>query len=436
MTGPGEMAARQGELLFPWVKPYYAEPLVLASGEGSWVRDAAGREYLDLFSGILTTSLGHCHPEVNRAAAEQMARLGHTSTLYVTEPQLRFAEGLRGIAPGALRSGRAAFTNSGTEAVETAIMAACRFTGRSEVVALRFGYSGRSLLATGLTAHAAWRPLEGRVTGLVHARAPYTYRSPLGPGASDEEQTDFFIQDLVETIETTTSGRPAAFFAETIQGVGGYLVPPPGYLARAAEVIRSYGGLYIADEVQAGLGRTGTHWWGFEHWDVEPDVMVMAKGIANGFPVGATLARADIAEAWPGPSISTYGGNPVCMAAARATLDVMVREGVPGRARDRGEELGRGLAAIGARHPWVGEVRGMGLMWALELVEDPDTREPDPARARAVLEAARDEALLIGLGGQRGHVLRIGPSLLVSEDETAAGLRRLERALQRVEAAG
>lgn len=432
MVDPRSVTQRHRDVLFPWVKPYYPEPLVLERGEGCRVWDAEGREYLDLFAGILTTSLGHCHPEVNRRMAEQASRLGHTSTLYVTEPQIRVAERLVELSPGPL--GRVCFTNSGTEAVEAAITAACRFTGRSEVVALRHAYSGRSLLATGLTAHASWRPLEARIPGIVHARAPYTYRSPLGPDATDEEQTEFFIQDLIEVIETTTTGRPAAFFAETVQGVGGYIVPPRGYLTRAAQVIRDYGGLYIADEVQAGFGRTGGRWFGIEHWEVEPDIMVLAKGIANGVPVGATLARSEIAEAWPGPSISTYGGNPVSMAATEATIDVMIREDVPTRAQARGDEMAAGLQALADRYAWIGDARGMGLMRALEIVTDPETRAPDPDRARAILEAARQEGLLVGLGGLKGHVVRLGPSLLVSEAEVAEGLDRLERALARVEA--
>ncbi|MFQ5690342.1 MAG: aspartate aminotransferase family protein [Gemmatimonadota bacterium] len=414
-----------GEFLFPWVRPYYKEPIVLAEGEGVRVRDTEGREYLDLFSGILTTSVGHRHPEVLARVTEQMNRLGHTSTLYVTENQIEVARRLAEITPGALK--RACFTNSGTEAVESAIMAARIFTGRTEVVALRLGYSGRSELATNLTAHAAWRPLPASAAGIVHARSPYPYRCPLGCGGGSRA-TDFFIDDLVEVIETTTTRKPAALFAETIQGVGGYIVPPPDYFARAAEVIRSYGGLFICDEVQAGFGRTGGKWFGIEHWGVEPDLMVMAKGIANGFPVGATVARDEIAEAWRGPSISTFGGNPVCMAAASATLEVMVREEVPARSAARGAQLRAGLEALAAEHEWMGEVRGMGLMQAIEVVENRETKRPAPGIARRLLEATREEGVLIGLGGLHGHVVRMGPSMLITEAEIDEGLERLGRA--------
>lgn len=426
------LVAAHREHLFPWVKPYYEEPLALVEGEGVRVRDAGGRTYLDLFAGILTTSIGHCHPAVVESVRDQVGRLGHTSTLYVTENQVEVARRLAEITPDGLA--RACFTNSGTEAVESAVMAARIATGRSEIVALRHAYSGRSLLATGITAHAAWRPLPASIPGIAHARSPYPYRCPLGPEC-DEACTDFFIDDLVETIETTTSGRPAALIIEPVQGVGGFIVPPSGYLRRAAEVIRGYGGLLIADEVQTGFGRTGDRWFAVEHEEVTPDVMIMAKGIANGFPVGATVATEEVAGAWTAASISTYGGNPVSMAAAAATLDVMVRENVPARAAARGARLRAGLEQLRDAHEWIGDVRGMGLMQALELVEDRESRAPAPGRARHLLEAARAEGLLIGLGGLRGNVIRFGPSMLISEAEIDEGLERLARACRRAEEA-
>ncbi len=427
-TRATEMTAAHREYLFPWVRPYYAEPIALSEGEGVWVRDVDGREYLDLFAGILTTSIGHGHPSVQGAVRRQMAKLGHTSTLYVTEGQIELAKRLENITPGALKS--ACFTNSGTEAVESAITVARLFTGRSEIVALRLAYSGRSLLATHLTAQAAWRPLPGTVAGVVHARSPYPFRSPVGSGP---ECSDFFIDDLVEVIETTTTGQPAALFAETIQGVGGYIVPPPDYFGRAAEVIRSYGGLLIIDEVQTGFGRTGDKWFGIEHWGVEPDVMVMAKGVANGFPVGVTVTRPEIAEAWQGPAISTYGGNPVCMAAANATLDVMAEEDVPARSARRGDQLRAGLERLREQFAWIGEARGLGLMQALELVTDRAAKTPDTDRAARLLEATKEEGLLVGRGGLHGQVIRIGPSMLITEGEVDEGLERLARACRRVD---
>lgn len=425
-----EVIHGHGTHVFPAVKPYYREPIVIVEANGMDVLAADGRQYLDFFAGILTTSIGHCHPEVVSRVQEQVARLGHTSTLYLTENQISVARRLAELTPG--RLGRCFFTNSGTEAIETAILAACQYTGRSEIIALRHAYSGRSVLATNLTAHGSWRPIASSVAGIKHAIAPYRYRSPFGE-QSDEEAAESFARDIEDVILTTTSGKPAAFIAETIQGVGGYIVPPPGYFQRAAEIIRSHGGLLIIDEVQTGFGRTGEKWFGIEHWGVEPDIMVMAKGIANGFPVGVTITTDEIAQAWTAKTISTYGGNPVSMAAADATLEVMVREDVPQRCAIRGEQLRSGLDELYSRHEWIGEVRGMGLMQALELVEDRRRKEPSPRRALALLEAAKEEGLLIGVGGLHGQVIRVGPSMLVTEQQVADALERLERACARVD---
>jgi 4-aminobutyrate aminotransferase-like enzyme len=427
-ASPAEVRRGSAEFLFPCETRLYDEPLVLARGEGTWVEDADGRTYLDLFSGILTTSVGHCHPEVVERVQAQVATLGHTSTLYVTENEVRMAERLASITPGRLN--RTFFTNSGTEAIETAVILACVHTGRTDIIALRYGYSGRSIMATNLTANGAWRPVASSLAPVKHTLSPYPYRCPFKQPC-DASCVDAFARDLEEVIVTTTGGRPAAFLAETIQGVAGYVVPPHGYFQRAAEIIRKYGGLLIIDEVQAGFGRTGK-WFGIEHWDVEPDIMVMAKGIANGFPVGATVTRAEIAASWTAKTISTFGGNPVAMASALATHEVMVREDVPARAAERGAQLRAGLDALQKEHAWIGDVRGMGLMQALELVEDPKTKVPSPGRAKALLEATKAEGLLIGVGGTNGHVIRMGPSLLISEEEVADAIGRMQRACARV----
>ncbi len=417
------------EFLFPCAPPYYQEPLVLVDAQGVTMVDSEGREYLDLFSGILTTALGHCHPEVVEHVQHQLGTLGHTSTLYITENQVELARRLAAITPGRLN--KTFFTNSGTEAVETAITVARLYTGRSEIIALRHGYSGRSILATNLTGHSGWRPLPSSVAGIKHVMAPYPYRCPF-QSPCDNSCIDAFGRDLEEAIVTTTNGKPAAFIAETILGLGGYIVPPPGYFQRAAEIIRQYGGVFICDEVQAGFGRTGNKWFGIEHWDVEPDIMVMAKGIANGFPVGATVTRDEIADSWKAKTISTFGGNPVAMAAGIITNEIMVREDVPTRAAERGAQLRAGLESLQQKHDWIGDVRGMGLLQGLELVEDRQTKEPSPDKAKQLMEATKEERLLIGVGGLHSQVVRIGPSLLITEDELADALERLGRACSRV----
>ncbi|MFC1660483.1 aspartate aminotransferase family protein [Gemmatimonadota bacterium] len=428
-TTSAEIVQGQRDYLLPAMLHMYSEPLALVEGDGVRVWDGDGKEYLDLFSGILTTSIGHCHPRIIERVTDQMSRLGHVSTLYATDVQVEAARRLSEIAPGKLR--RTFFTNSGSEAIDTALMMASVHTGRSEIVALRMAYHGRSMLATNVTAHAVWRPLATQVAGIHHALPPYQYRCPFKQPC-DDSCAEAFARDVEQVIQTATNGQPAAFIAETIQGVTGYVVPPQGYFPRVAEIIRGVGGVLIIDEVQAGFARAGRKWFAIEHFGVEPDIMVMAKGIAGGFPVGATITTDEIAASWTGKTISTFGGNPICMAAMCATLEVMVEEDVPARAEARGRQLQEGLLALQAQHSWIGDIRGMGLMQAMEIVVDPAGKTPDPARTNAILEASREEGLLLGQGGTKGQVIRIGPSLLVTEAEIAEGLEKLGRACKMV----
>ena len=417
------------EFLLPGMLHLYEEPLVLVEGNGVRVKDPEGREYLDLFAGILTTSVGHCNPRVEDATIAQMRKLGHVSTLYGHEMHVEAARKIADIAPGALR--RTFFSNSGTEAIETALMMACLATGRTEIIALRVGYHGRSFMATSVTAHSGWRPLATPVAGIKHAKSPNLYRCPFKTPC-DDTCVDKFVDDLEEVIVTTTNGRPAAFIAETVMGVAGYVVPPPGYFEKAAEVIRHYGGLLVIDEVQAGFGRCGEHWFGIQHHGVEPDIMVMAKGIANGAPVGATVTTDEIAHRWQGKHISTFGGNPVSMAAMCATQDELRDHNAPHNASARGAQLRTALEEMQTRHPWMGDVRGMGLMQAIEIVKDPVSKDPDLDRTKKLMEASREEGVLIGLGGLHGTVVRIGPSLLITEEEMAEGIEKLGRAIDKV----
>jgi 4-aminobutyrate aminotransferase len=272
----------------------------------------------------------------------------------------------------------------------------------------------------------AWTPLGASVPWIKHALAPYCYRCAFGP--PHDRCAERYAQDVEEIILTLTNGKPAAFFAETILGAGGYIVPPPGYFKLVADIVRKHGGLFISDEVQAGFGRTGGKWFGIEHSGVEPDIMVMAKTVAGGMPVGATIARDEVAAAWQGKTISTFGGNPVCMTAMDATLEIMQRENVPQRSAERGQQLRAGLDQLAQRHQWIGDVRGMGMMQAMELVEDRASKTPSPTKAAALLEACRNQGLLLGTGGLYGHVIRIAPQMLMTESEIADGLDRLARA--------
>ncbi len=416
------------EFLFPCVVTYYKEPLAIARGEGCRVSDQEGREYLDYFGGILTVSLAHCQPDVVEATSKQLHTLGHVSTLYPLEGQVRVAERLAAMTPGKLK--KSFFTNSGTEADETAVMLAKIHTGQHEIVALRHGYSGRAHLSIALCGHSSWKPLPPGIAGITHAPAPYCYRCPYGQTYPSCDLR--CAHDLEEVILTQTTGRPAAFLAEPVQGVGGFIVPPKEYFQIAVEIVRKHGALFICDEVQTGFGRTGDKWCGIEHFGVEPEIMTFAKGIANGMPVGATIATDEVANSFTGLSISTFGGNPVCMAATEASFDVMEREDVPRRCAERGAQLREHLLAMKDKFPFIGDVRGMGLMLAIELVEDRKTKEPAPAKTNALMEASKRHGLLLGKGGLYGNTIRFAPPMLISEDEIAEGNRRLEAALAEV----
>jgi 4-aminobutyrate aminotransferase-like enzyme len=416
-----EARRKHKEYLLPAVANYYAEPLVLESGKGTRVKDVDGREYLDFFGGILTVSIGHCDERVGAAIRAQVERLGHVSSLYPVLPAVELAERLARITPGRLT--KTIFNASGTEADDTAVVLAQVYTGALEIVALRHGYSGRGTLAQSLTGHAAWRAIPSQVAGVKHAMAPYCYRCPLGltyPSCGVK-----CADDLDELIRTTTTGKIAGFIAEPILGVGGFITPPPEYFEKAVAIVRKHGGVFICDEVQTGFGRTGRYMFGIQHWGVAPDIMTMAKGIANGMPLAACIATPEIADAFQKLTISTFGGNPVSCAAANATLEIIERENLPVRVERTGERLRAGLEELKRRFPkTIGDVRGKGLMQALELVVDEagGDRTPNPSAVARLFEETKKRGLLIGKGGLAGNSLRISPPLTVSEAEVDEAL--------------
>ncbi|MBI4475979.1 MAG: aspartate aminotransferase family protein [Acidobacteria bacterium] len=421
--------AKHRQYMFPGVIQYYEEPLVPAEGKGRRLRDAEGREYLDFFGGILTVSIGHADDRVNAAIRAQIDRFSHVSSLYPTLPVVELAEKLARIAPG--RLSQTYFTASGTEADETGVMMAQLSTGHTEIVALRHGYSGRSMLAQSLTAHAPWRPLTTQVPGVKHALSPYCYRCPLKleyPSCGVA-----CAKDLEELIRTTTSGRIAGFIAEPIQGVGGFITPPPEYFEIAVGIIRKFGGVFICDEVQTGFGRTGGKWWGIEHYHVQPEILTTAKGVANGLPLGVTMATPEIAAALKALTISTFGGNPVSTAAANATIDIMEQENLPGNAQAMGARLRDGLDGLKRKYPGtMGDVRGKGLMQGVELVEDETIKNRTPAKAltNRLFEETKKRGLLIGKGGLEGNCLRISPALTVTADEVDEAVSLLDDSLK------
>jgi 4-aminobutyrate aminotransferase len=400
------------EFLFPAVANYYQDPIALTHGEGEYVWDDKGDKYLDCFGGVLTVSIGHANPRVNAAWKDQVDKIAHTSTLYANEPQSDLAEKLAEISPGKLK--KSFFTNSGTEADDTAILAAKLATGNQEIIVLRHSYAGRSATALASVGHKSWRPIASQVPGIVHAPAPYCYRCPLkleypscGVACAD---------DVEDIINTTTTGSIAAFMAETILGVGGFIIPPKEYFQKVVEIARRHGGLFISDEVQAAWGRTGDKWFGIEHWGVEPDIMTSAKGMGNGVPIGWTIATPEVADAFPGLTFSTFGGNPVSCAVGLAVINVIEEDDLKTNARVVGDYLKQRLLELQEKHPIIGDVRGMGLMLGIELVKDRKTKEPNPEAVLRVFEETKRQGVLIGKGGLYGNVIRTGLMLNTSTD--------------------
>lgn len=407
-----EAVRKHKEFLFPAVATYYEEPIALVKGEGEYVWDGDGNRYLDCFGGVLTVSVGHANPRVNEAVIEQNRTIQHTSALYVNENQSNLAEKLAAITPGDLK--KSFFTSSGTEADDTAIMAAKLATGRQEIVVLRHSYSGRSATALSAVGHSNWRPLPAQVAGIVHAMAPYCYRCPFK--MTPDNCGAACANDVKDVIQTTTSGEIAAFMAEPILGVGGFIVPPAGYFERVEEIVRKHGGLMIADEVQTGWGRTGDKWFGIEHWNVRPDIITSAKGMANGIPIGWTIATPDVADKFPGLTFATFGGNPVSTAAALAVIKIIEDDDLRTNARIVGGYLREKLEELKDKYLIIGDVRGMGLMQGIELVHDRTTKEPAPDAVLKVFEETKRRGVLIGKGGLYGNVIRTGMMLNSTKD--------------------
>lgn len=410
---------------------YYTEPLPLDRGEDCYVWDVEGNRYLDFFAGILTTSVGHNNPHVNKRIHEQVDKLLHTSTLYPHRNHAELGERLAEITPEGLDTFY--FGTSGTDADETAVLLAKVHTGHAEVIALRHGYSGKSPLGMALTGQSTWRMGGPQVVGIRHALNPYCYRCPLKleyPSCGVA-----CAQDVEDVIRTTTGGRVAAFLAEPIQGVGGFITPPPEYFAIVQEIVHRYGGLMIIDEVQTAFGRTGEHWFAIERSGIVPDVLTMAKGIANGLPLSATVTTQEIADSMKGAglTISTFGGNPVCTAAALGTLDALHEQAPPSRTQDVGSHLRAGLDRLQEKYPLIGDVRGFGLMQGIEMVTDRGTKEPAAKHVGALFEITRQLGLLIGKGGLYGNCLRIAPPLTATKEHVDEALEKLDYAFARVQ---
>jgi 4-aminobutyrate aminotransferase len=427
-----ELLARHRAVIPNWVGVYYDQPIEIVSGKGCRVTDAQGRGYLDFFAGILTNMLGYDVPEVRDAVERQIATgVVHTSTLYLIRGQVELAEKIARLS--GIENAKVFFTNSGTEANETALLAALTARGANQVLAMRGSYHGRSFGAVSVTGNAAWK-----MSGLSPFGTHYLHGADRHLAAYAGLSDADYIKACTDDLRALLSGgiHPAdvgCLIAEPVQGVGGFTMPPDGLLAAYQEVLDEHGILLISDEVQTGWGRTGEHFWGISAHGITPDAMTFAKGLGNGFAIGGVVARGDLLDGIRGNGISTFGGNPVATAAGNATLDYLLSHDLQHNAAVTGNLIISGLRETGNTLPVVGDVRGKGLMFAVDLVE-PGSRKPSPALAGRALEAARERGLLIGKGGLYGSTLRMAPPLTLSEAEAKEGLQLLTDALTAVNA--
>jgi len=423
-----EVVRKHKEYIWPAVTNYYQKPLVADHASMQYLWDIEGNKYLDFFGGIVTIGVGHCNPKVTAKINAQVNKLQHTSTLFPNEAIVALAEKIAQITPGKLQ--KSFFTSSGTEANEAAILLA-RMVGPSyDVVALRHAYAGSSMLAKAVTAQSPWRKSGVISVGVSHAINPYCYRCPLHLTYPDCNVA--CANDVENLIQTGTSGSIAAFIAEPIQGVGGFITPPPEYFKIVYRIVKQYGGLFISDEVQTGWGRTGKKWFGIEQWEVTPDIITSAKSMANGVPVGLTVTTAELADKFQGLTISTFGGNPVTSVAARAVIEVIEEENLLENTHVVGGYFRKKLEELQQKYPLIGDVRGMGMMQALELVKDRQTKEPAAAEATQLMERARANGLLVGKGGLLSNTIRMAPPMNISKADVDEAIRLLDKSFSEV----
>ena len=424
-----ELLARHRAVMPAWSPLYYESPLEIVSGSGSRVTDAEGRTYLDFFTGIATNMLGYDVAEVREAVERQIAKgIVHTSPLYLIRSQIDLAEKIARLS--GIPDAKVFFTNSGTEANETALLLATHARGSDEVLAMRGGYHGRSYGTIAVTGNRAWKnsslsPLN------VHYLHGTDRASPVFRGMSEKEYVEACVADLHGVLETTAP-HVACLIAEPIQGVGGLNMPPDGLYAAFKAVLDEHGILFISDEVQTGWGRTGSSFFGIGNHGIVPDMMTFAKGLGNGFAVGGVVARGDLMDGLPALGLATFGGNPVSMAAAGATLDYVLEHDLQGNALRQGSVIIEGLRSLTGLAS-VADVRGKGLMIAVEMT-DPHSGGPSAALAGQVLEASRERGLLVGKGGVHGNVLRVVPPLTLSFEDAVEGRDLLLDAVRSVDA--
>jgi alanine-glyoxylate transaminase/(R)-3-amino-2-methylpropionate-pyruvate transaminase len=422
-----EVLQLRKEFLNPGIFLYYKKPLMLVEGKMQYVWDEHGRRYLDALGGIVTVSVGHCHPDVVDVARRQNETLQHSTTIYLHPNVAEYAQKLASKMPGDLKV--CYLVNSGSEANDLALLMARAYTGSYDVITLRNAYHGGSTLAMGLTGNRAWKFNIPQGFGVHHALTPDPYRGLWG--RDDVDAGKKYAADVKNLIDYGTSGHVAAFIAESIQGVGGCIVFPEGYLKHAYEHVRAAGGFCIADEVQTGFGRTGTHYWGFETQSVIPDIVTMAKGIGNGCPLGAVVTTPKIARALADRlHFNTFGGNPVVCAQGSAVLDIIERENMQANSLNIGNKILGGLNELREKYELIGDVRGKGLLLGIELVKDRQSKEPAREECAQVMENCKEMGLLLGKGGLWGQTIRFSPPMCLKEQDADFLIDVLDCALE------
>lgn len=432
MTNPDELLKRHKAVIPEWISLYYEEPMELSCGEGFKVWDSEGNEYLDFFGGIVTTISGHNIPEIVEAVREQAGKILHSSTLYLIENQVKLAEKLIELSP---ISGdqKVFFVNSGSEANEAALLFATQHRRSSEILAMRGSYHGGSFGTMGITGQSTWRPTSRSALDVTYAMPPHhSYSSIYGGYAKgDPEFVRACAEDLRDLIRTATTGHVAALIAEPIQGVGGFIELPPEYIQGVKEVLDETGILYISDEVQTAFGRTGSHFWGIGESGVEPDMITMAKGLGNGLAIGAVMGRAEIIDSISGKlHLATFGGNHVSTTGALANLNYILDNDLQKNADEVGGYLKDRLVKMAKDSPVVGEIRGRGLMLALEMV-GPDGG-PNPPAAVRFMQACRERGVLVGKGGIGANAIRISPPLTITREAAEEAANAFEEALAEI----
>jgi 4-aminobutyrate aminotransferase/4-aminobutyrate aminotransferase/(S)-3-amino-2-methylpropionate transaminase len=416
--GPDAILQKKQEYLIPCVYHFYRKPMQIVRGKMQHLYDHTGKQYLDFYGGVSVMNAGHCNPEVVEKICEQVRTLQHTTAIYLTQPIVDLAEKLAQITPQSLK--RSFFCASGSEANEGAALLAQLYTGKNKFVAIQQGLHGRTKLTMNLTGLPMWRTDPNPLSDVVHIPGAYCYRCAYGlTYPRCDLKCAWRLEDVVK------SGEYAAFIAEPIQGNGGILTPPPGYFKLIREILDRYHVLFIADEVQTGFGRTG-EMFAIEHWDVLPDIMTLAKALANGTPIGAFITNDTIASSYTRPGASTTGGNPVSATAALATIDVIEKHQLVERARTLGAYFQKKLLELQQRHAIIGEVRGKGLMLGVELVKE--DKIPAAEETDHILERLKDCGILTGKTGVSRNVLTFQPPLVI----TAADIDHVAKTLDSI----